>query len=686
VLDASVVGERAGGWCGETGGKFSIMSQAQSLVGEKLGSFRIESVVGSGAMGVVYRSTNEKNGRVAAVKVVSTEFAQGGKIRDRFDREAAILQQFRHPNIVRFLAVGRFRGTAYLAMEFVEGSTLEKAILERGSLPWLEVVDLGIQVCDALQYAHQNGVVHRDLKPSNLMLTADGKLKLTDFGIAKDLDKTALTGTGRTLGTAAYMAPEQIRGTPSVSHKTDLYALGVVLYQLLVGKPPFEGGTPVVLMHSHLNEPAPRPSARIQEIPKVLDELVVNLMAKSPTDRPWDAAAVGFKLTELREKVDKGGSIAMVWPAQGPGAKSSRATGKGTGGLAADSAVTGDAAGTTARKKKSRRSGTLLRGSGKGRTGGDGASWGLSRSTLETALLVVALFGIGGFIAYWVWPPNSAYLFRHAEMLMASTKRSDWRTARDEYMKELDERFPNHPYQEKLREWCDKILLEDAENRGTNVASGLKINLTKPDNDAERKFIVTNGVAAEASERGDDLAAMAQWQEMADQLKEAATPHKPEDPVERQWYLLALHRVEQLQNAMKDRREYVEKQLLLANAAFRGGRPTEGVTIQSKLVEQFGKYTDLADVFRSAMGARDANRNEETATPGSASPPGEPESTPAPKPAAPAKDSKAEKDSKVGKDSKSEEDQKAEPEPVPDGGSAPPPRSGSTPKDSPPEA
>ena len=104
------------------------------------------------------------------------------------------------------------------------------------------------------------------------------------------------------------MAPEQIRGTPAVSHKTDLYALGVVLYQLLAGKPPFEGSTPVVLMHSHLNEPPPRPSARIHEIPEALDELIVNLMAKSPTDRPWDAAAVGMKLAELRDKVDRGGT------------------------------------------------------------------------------------------------------------------------------------------------------------------------------------------------------------------------------------------------------------------------------------------------------------------------------------------------------------------------------------------
>ena len=200
--------------------------------------------------------STRKTAATAAVKVVSDEFAQGGKIRDRFEREAEILQQFRHPNIVRFLAVGRFRGTSYIAMEYVQGETVEKMILDRGGIASREVVDLAIQVCDALHYAHEHGVVHRDLKPSNLMLTTDGKIKLTDFGIAKDLDATALTATGRTLGTAAYMSPEQIRGTPAVSHKTDLYALGVVLYQMLVGKPPFEGTTPVVLMHCHLNEPA----------------------------------------------------------------------------------------------------------------------------------------------------------------------------------------------------------------------------------------------------------------------------------------------------------------------------------------------------------------------------------------------------------------------------------------------
>jgi serine/threonine protein kinase len=552
-------------------GVLAIMSQIQLAIGEKLGSFRIESVVGSGAMGVVYRGTNEKTGRTVAVKVVGTEFAQGGKIRDRFEREAEILQQFRHPGIVRFLAVGRFRGTSYIAMEFVPGGTLEQTIQDRGNLPWREVVDLGIQICDALQYAHEHGVVHRDLKPSNLMVTEDGKIKLTDFGIAKDLDATALTATGRTLGTAAYMAPEQIKGTPAVSHKTDLYAFGVVLYQMLTGKPPFEGNTPVVLMHNHLNEPAPRPSAKVHEIPKALDELVVTLMAKAPADRPWDAAAVGVKLTELRSKAESGAPVAMVWPS------SKRASANRAGGLDAGSDLAGDLS-PSSHRKKTRKSRTLASLAGRGDSaGGLGSRW-LSRSALETGLLLLALLSIGALITYKVWPPSAKYLYEQATVLMASDRRADWRTARNDYLDQLDNRFPTHPYREQTRIWRDKILLDDAENRAKVITSGLNINMTKPASNAERLLVIANELAKGASDRSDDQSAIQPWQDLAKQVN-------ADDPDERQWYLLALSRVDQLENAIKDRRQYVVKEMERAEAALRAGRPNEALTIKSMLFD-----------------------------------------------------------------------------------------------------
>ena len=556
------------------------MSQGEGLIGEKLGSFRIEAVLGSGAMGVVYRGTNEKNGKPAAIKVMSNEFAQKGKIGERFEREAEILQQLRHPNIVRFLAWGRFRGTSYIAMEYVQGETVEKVIVDRGHLPWREVVELGVQACDALHYAHEHGVVHRDLKPSNLMVTADGKIKLADFGIAKDLDATALTATGRTLGTAAYMSPEQIRGTPAVSHKTDLYALGVVLYQMLVGKAPFEGTTPVVLMHCHLNEPPPRPSAKLAEIPKKLDDLIVSLMAKAPADRPWDSAAVAAKLTELRDKADRGAPVAMVWPSSGPSsAKSARA------GAAADDVRSAVAFPDLTRKKKGKTAATR---SGRSRSDVEGSPSWINRATIETGLLALALLAIGGFIAYIVWPPSAEYLYKHAEVLMASSRRADRMTALEDYIKPLDERFGEHNFREQTQKWRDQILLEDAEGRANALDKGRNTGLTRPDGNSEHMFLIAFEVAADAHKRFDDLTAIRQWQDFDKQIK---------DPDDRRWHLLALERVKELENDIKDRRQYIEKQIELANIAEHAGRANEAMTIRTKLVEQFSKYTDLADIF-----------------------------------------------------------------------------------------
>ena len=315
--------------------------------------------------------------------------------------------------------------------------------------------------------------------------------------------------------------------------------------------------------------------------------------------------------------------------------------------------LAGDEPGTAAPRRKTRKARTLAGLTGRDRTETGGPASRLSRSMIETGLLVAALAAIGGFIAYKVWPPSAPFLFAQAEKLMQSTRPFDWTTARDEYMRELDERFPDHPYHEKLREWRDKILLEGAESRSGNLASGLDIALTRPVNDAERKFVVTNGVADAAKKRFDELAAMAQWQEMGDQLKEAAKPHFPDDPVERQWYLLSLRRVEQLRNAIKDRREYVVKQMELADLAFRGGRPNEAENIRAKLVEQFGKYTDLADIFQTPASASERPDRNASGEPAPAAKTGESDPPAAAKTGA------------EGKDAKDKEALKGEPESVP---------------------
>jgi serine/threonine-protein kinase len=544
----------------------------QIRIGEKLGSFRLDSIVGSGAMGVVYRGVNEATGKMAAIKVVSGEISQRGRVYDRFMREAEILKQFRHPNIVRFLAVGRYQGTSYIAMEFIQGETLDKVLERRGVLPWREVVDLAVQICEALHYAHEHGVVHRDLKPSNLMVTPEGRLKLTDFGIAKDLDATALTATGRTLGTAAYMAPEQIRGAPAVSHKTDLYALGIVLYQLLVGKPPFEGSSPMILMHNHLNEIPPRPSAKVEEIPVAVDDLVVALMAKDPVDRPWDAAAVAHQLSELKQKVVKGKSVKMVWANDGSPVQNPARL-----GTAPSSRNSSSQDGSPSKRDPGRRP---------KRQAGGGGSRLLTRGVLETAGLVSALLVIGGLMVYVAWPPSAKYLYEHAKPLMESDQRSDWLIARNQYINPLNQDHPNHPYRNETDAWRDKILLDEAEGRARILKTGLK----KADDKAEDLFVNTEAVAAKDSEQHDDLKAASRWREMAEELN-------PKEDRERGWYLLARNRAADLDRQIKARRTRVEMMLEQVKDAFDRGRPNEATKLQAQLVDEFGQYTDLDDLF-----------------------------------------------------------------------------------------
>ena len=270
--------------------------------GQKVGPFQIESEIGSGAMGQVYLARYLKNGQKVAIKVIAAGL-RNSTAQARFQREAEVLKQLNHPNIVRFFVVSEFEGAPYYAMEFVEGEALDRLLERRGKLPWDDVVEIGKQVCSKLQHAHEKGIIHRDLKPSNLMIMKDGTVKLTDFGIAKDLDVAQLTATNNTVGTAAYMSPEQCRGERNLTHKSDLYSLGVVLYELLVGSKPFEAETTMDLFLAHVQGTFERPSRKVLDIPVWLDTLVCQLLEKKPEQRPVDAAMVSQALLQVAEKI-----------------------------------------------------------------------------------------------------------------------------------------------------------------------------------------------------------------------------------------------------------------------------------------------------------------------------------------------------------------------------------------------
>jgi serine/threonine-protein kinase len=280
------------------------------LVGEHIGPFLVEKELGSGAMGTVYRVRYTKTDQTYALKIIALGLLGNETAQARFEREAKILQQLKHPNIVRLFAVGRFRGTPYFAMEFVEGEALDRILERRDRFTWEQIVALGKQVCAALVHAHEKGIIHRDLKPSNLMILPDGTVKLADFGIAKDVDVTALTGDRNTVGTAAYMSPEQCRGERLTS-KSDLYSLGVVFYELLTGRKPFTAESPIDMFMQHVQGTFVRPSRLVMDLPVWLDTLVCQLLEKKPEHRPLDAAMVARALEEVEQKVVSGHSAGV---------------------------------------------------------------------------------------------------------------------------------------------------------------------------------------------------------------------------------------------------------------------------------------------------------------------------------------------------------------------------------------
>ncbi|MDX2014617.1 MAG: serine/threonine-protein kinase, partial [Myxococcaceae bacterium] len=274
------------------------------LIGQRVGAWQIGPRLGAGGMGIIYAATHFQTGQPAAFKLVRSHLAQEPALLKRFQREIELVAQLDHPNIVRVLDVGTFANKEpFCVLELLEGVPLSTFIKRQGRLPATEVIDLLVQLMDALEAAHGAHIVHRDLKPSNLFLRTvpEGtRLTVLDFGLAKNLSsthETALSGQGL-LGTPEYMAPEQIRGQ-TITPAVDLYAVGVLAWELLVGHRPISGNSPAAVIVRQLEEQPPNPSQFVS-MPAALDGLIMSLLEKEPARRPTDAAAVKRQLLAMR--------------------------------------------------------------------------------------------------------------------------------------------------------------------------------------------------------------------------------------------------------------------------------------------------------------------------------------------------------------------------------------------------
>lgn len=387
------------------------------MTGQRVGNWVLGEELGRGPNGVVYKAhAADDRTRLAAVKVLHPDPARPPDFLLKFPAEMLAFHRLNHPNVVKFYDAGALPGgSAWYATEFVDGADVATLLKTRPKKPdepglsWRdEVVSAAVQAARALKHGHHRSILHRNLKPSNVLIGKDGTVKLADFGVAKIFNPSPLSLPPDPMGTAGFLAPEHFTGKP-LTRRSDLYALGGVLYALTTGRPPFTAATTAEFLHKHCYTLPDRPAQFVRDLPAELDDLICGLLAKDPNRRPATPAAVLEMLDQVRGKAERKGKK-VAWPPD-PGDAS------------------GPMPALTARDE---------------RDADD--SEPAHRPLMSRPLVVIPLFLLvaGAILALVLWPrPGADELYRKAEPLLASDDPADWERAWDDYLEPLSERYPD---------------------------------------------------------------------------------------------------------------------------------------------------------------------------------------------------------------------------------------------------
>jgi formylglycine-generating enzyme required for sulfatase activity len=306
-------------------------------IGQTIGGrYRIDALLGQGGMSAVYKGIDPNLRRTVAIKLIHAHLATDREFVRRFEEEAAAVAGLRHPHIIQVFDFNHDEGTYFMVLEFVEGETLfnrlQRLHITGQRIPPDEVLSLMSTICEAVQYAHERGLVHRDLKPANVMLTPSGQPILMDFGVAKIVGMTRHTATGAVVGTPTYISPEQVRGQ-DIDHRADIYALGVMLFEMVTGRVPFDADTALSLMLKHINDPVPDARAFNPDVPARLVAIIQKALAKQPEERYQSARDLGLALRQLKLGPEKQGAGApQTIPIPAPGTLSAASGVRGQAG------------------------------------------------------------------------------------------------------------------------------------------------------------------------------------------------------------------------------------------------------------------------------------------------------------------------------------------------------------------
>lgn len=269
------------------------------MIGRIVGNYKIIEKIGEGGMGAVYRGIDLMLERDVAIKVLRSELANQPQVVERFRSEAVTLAKLNHPNIAALYSFFRQGDDFFMVMEYLQGKTLDRVLAERGRIPYREAIPLFCHALEGVGYAHRRGVIHRDIKPANMMLTDEGVLKVMDFGIARVLGTARMTRAGHLIGTIEYMSPEQVRGLETDA-RSDIYSLGMLLYEILTGRVPFAIENEFELMHAQIERMPTPPRQIVAEIPEPIEEAIMRAIAKDPADR-W-SSAMEFRTALLKDE------------------------------------------------------------------------------------------------------------------------------------------------------------------------------------------------------------------------------------------------------------------------------------------------------------------------------------------------------------------------------------------------
>ena len=519
-----------------------------------IGPFELGEKLGAGGMGIVYRAIYTKTGVPCAIKVLAPDVTDSTGVQQRFEREIAILKKLQHPHIVKYFGGGKVGSQRFYAMELVAGGSLEAYLEQKKKLPWEEALGFARQIAEALEHAHAAGVIHRDLKPANLLMGRDGRLKLTDFGIARDTTKTALTAAGKTVGTYAYMAPEQIKGKPPVDRRTDLYALGCVLFEMIAGETPFDGDNAGEVLVQHLQEEPSRVTSFAPDCPIWLEELIFRLLEKDLQERPYDALAVQVAIDEILEKVRVHASMV--------GNTLAGNTTKGQGATAAAELK----AALGVKKKKKKRDNTPFYE----------RLWFLALCLL---VLVGAVYGV------YSWRNSEEYLFAQAESLMVTDNETSWISARDYYLKPLLAKYPDGKRAGQAQEHLDKIEITFLERQARSRA----MRNVAPKTPSEAVFM-----EADRYERfGDRITAFHKYESLIDIFQNETGDH-------RLFVQMASQRVEKMKAEGIDKLDVVQivegalRRADELDATGQAGKRIEARNIWSSIVDLYADNQELA--------------------------------------------------------------------------------------------